>query len=104
MEKNLWPDKTKISSGAVKYFASFSSKGVGDLYFYEDKLDSKAMKRIINTNIVPSARRLFGQHEWFLLHDNDNGFRSNETIAHFRKKKIKSSSSLMKSGLRTRPT
>jgi transposase len=76
-DKYVWKDETKIKSGKIKFFAGFSSNGVGELYFYEKAMTGGEMVRIINENILPETRHLFPNGGWEILHDNDKRWRCN---------------------------
>lgn len=84
MDEYVWKDETKIKSGTIKFFASFSSNDIGELYFYE-KMTGGEMIRIIDANIVPEMQRLKCH---FILHDNDKRWRCNNVHRHAHNKGI----------------
>lgn len=83
----VWKDLTKIRSGKIKFFAGFSSNGVGKLYFYE-KMTGGEMVRIIDENILPETARLFPNQRWEILHDNDKRWRCRNVLLHTHNKGI----------------
>ena len=63
----------------VNVWACFCAGGQGYIYIFNENLDAALMKRILDENLVPSARLHFASdppEQWFLLHDNDKKFHS----------------------------
>lgn len=62
-------------------WACFSAKGAGYLKMYEETMDAKLHRRILDSELIPSARRFWSLdlpnvQQWYLLHDNDKKFDS----------------------------
>jgi hypothetical protein len=72
-----WKDENKKRSGTSKFFAGFSSHGVGKLHYYA-KIDGKVMKCIVADNIIRGMRRLFPSGPAYTLHGNDKRWRCRE--------------------------
>lgn len=81
-EEYVWKDESKIKSGKIKFFAGFSSKGVGELYIYT-KMTGKQMIEIINKNVLGEMKRLNCS---LILHDNDKKWKCKAVTAHRFKK------------------
>lgn len=62
-EGDVWKNEAKIKSCELKFFALFSAKGIGELYFHE-KMTVGEMNSIIQPNIIPTARNSFGRSHW----------------------------------------
>ena len=55
----------------VHMWGCFSGYGVGDLFLFEDNLDSKLMLDILKKHALQSANRLFPPGQWWFQQDND---------------------------------
>ena len=63
----------------VNVWACFCAGGQGYIYIFNENLDAALMRRILDANLIPSARLHFASdppEQWFLLHDNDKKFHS----------------------------
>ena len=63
----------------VNVWACFCAGGQGYIYIFNENLDAPLMRRILDANLIPSARLHFASdppEQWFLLHDNDKKFHS----------------------------
>ena len=64
-------------SGTVKHdqkimvWGCFSSLGVGNLHLIDGIMDKHQYKSILENQMLPSARRLFGDSDWKFQEDND---------------------------------
>ncbi len=61
----------------VNVWACFSGRGLGYIYIFNETLDGKLLKRILNNNLIPSARLYYAQDPpevWWVEHDNDKKF------------------------------
>jgi len=87
MDEYVWKDESKKHSGTLKFFGSFSSHGIGKLYFYK-KMTGKEMIKIIKKAIIPDARRLLSAGPWYILHDNDKRWKNNEVVSFIHNKGI----------------
>ena len=61
----------------VNVWACFSGRGLGYIYIFNETLDAKLLKQILNENLIPSARLLYEQNPpelWWYQHDNDKKF------------------------------
>jgi transposase len=62
----------------VSIWGCFSSGGVGDIHLFEENLDAKLMKNILDEHLISSSDRLFEQHaHWWFVQDNDPKHQSN---------------------------
>lgn len=65
----------------VNVWACFSASGQGYCHIFNENMDAVLMKKILEANLLPSARLLHlltdPPQPWFLLHDNDKKFTSN---------------------------
>ncbi len=50
----------------------FSAKGTGRLHHIEGPMDGAIHHKILDENLLPSARRLKMGHGWVFQHDNDS--------------------------------
>jgi hypothetical protein len=55
----------------VHMWACFSGYGIGELFLFEENLDSKLMLKILKDNLLKSASRLFPPGQWYFQQDND---------------------------------
>jgi hypothetical protein len=58
-------------------WACFSGRGLGYIYIFNETLDGKLLKHILDNNLIPSAQLFYNQdppEQWWLLHDNDRKF------------------------------
>ena len=65
----------------VNVWSCFSSHGLGYCYIFNETLDTKLLKTIFNTHLLPSAQLLFPQEppeQWWFLQDNDPKHNSRE--------------------------
>ncbi len=67
-------------SEKVQAFAVFSSAGVGDIVLFDEYLDERRLKNILSNHLIPSAKRLFGNGHFWLLHDNDPKFKKSKLV------------------------
>ncbi len=61
----------------VNVWACFSGRGLGYIYIFNETLDGKLLKRILNENLIPSAKLMYEQDPpelWWYQHDNDPKF------------------------------
>lgn len=83
--KKAWvPAGEKPTRPTVKYptstnvLACFGHGGYGRIVFFEENLTGAKMAELVEEEILPSAKELFGSrsHDWALMHDNDPKFKS----------------------------
>jgi hypothetical protein len=55
----------------IMVWGCFSATGVGHLHLIEGIMDSKAYMKILDNELRPSAKALFGKKPWILQQDND---------------------------------
>lgn len=63
----------------VNVWTCFSAAGQGYMHIFNDNLDAVLMKRILDDNLIPSAKLHFSfdpPEQWYFLHDNDKKFKS----------------------------
>ena len=67
----------------------FSAKGTGRLHHIEGQMDGAMYCKILDENLLPSARTLKMGHGWFFQHDNDPKHTAKATKERLKKKHIK---------------
>jgi transposase len=58
----------------VNVWGCISAQGLGYLYIFDQRLDSKLLKHIYDDNLLPSSGRVFPENprrQWWFLADND---------------------------------
>ncbi len=83
-----------LTSGTVKrhskimVWGCFSYYGVGELYKIEERMDAKAYHKILQSQMFPSAKKLFKDQnqKWIFQQDNDPKHKAN-TIKKYLKNK-----------------
>ena len=68
--KNTIPT-VKHGGGNIMLWGCFSAKGTGRLHRIEGQLDGAMYCKILNENLLSSARTLKMGHGWVFQHDND---------------------------------
>jgi len=69
--------KPWCTTGTIKHdkkinvWGCFSASGVGNLYRIEGNLNQYQYQTILETQMIPSKQRLFGQNQWIFQQDND---------------------------------
>jgi hypothetical protein len=63
-------------SQKVNIIGFISSHGVGNIEVFEETMNQHVLKRLLNNNLLASAKRLYGNiiTDWWHLHDNDKKF------------------------------
>jgi transposase len=75
--KPQYISREKPHEDHVSVWGCFSTGGVGDVHLFEENLDGKLMKNILDEHLISSSDRLFEQHaHWWFLQDNDPKHRS----------------------------
>ena len=86
------PYDSNLTSGTVKrhskimVWGCFSYYGVGKLYKIEGRMDAKAYHKILQSQMFPSAKKLFKDQKWIFQQDNDPKHKAN-TIKKYLKNK-----------------
>jgi hypothetical protein len=60
----------------VHMWACFSANHIGEFELFQQNLDAKLLKSILSRHLLSSARTLFGDQSWWMLHDNDPKYTS----------------------------
>jgi transposase len=55
----------------VSIWGCFAGGELGTIHIFRENLDSKLMKNILKTCMLPSALRLFPMQQWYFMQDND---------------------------------
>ena len=74
--------------GSIMLWGCFSSAGTGALDRIEVKMDGAKYRKILEENLLPSARKLKLGRNFNLQHDNDPKNTSKATLEYLRNKKI----------------
>ncbi len=68
--KNTIPT-VKHGGGNIMLWGCFSAKGTGRLHRIEGPMDGAMYRKILDENLLPSARTLKMGRGWLFQHDND---------------------------------
>jgi transposase len=77
----LYTIDKKSHTVKVHLWGCFSASGLGYSYIFNENLDAKLLKSILNNHLLPSAQLLFPQEppqQWWFLQDNDPKHSSRE--------------------------
>jgi DDE superfamily endonuclease/transposase len=84
----------KYIQGTIKHdkkimvWCCFSANGVGHIHRINGILDGKKYKQILIHHMVPSAKKLFGNCEFYFQQDNDPKHTSSEVANYLENKKV----------------
>lgn len=61
----------------VNVWGCFCGRGLGYIHIFNEKMDGKLLRKILDKNVIPAAYLYYKQHppeQWYLQHDNDKKF------------------------------
>ncbi|KAI4875649.1 hypothetical protein NFI96_000346 [Prochilodus magdalenae] len=101
-EKVLWSDETEIElfgtnstrrvkhgGGDIMFWGCFSAKDTGLLHRISGRMDGAMYRKILNDNLLPSARTLKKGRGWVFQHNNDPKHTAKATKEWLKQKNIK---------------
>ncbi len=95
-EEKCWPSPQEPPSQTVKHgggnimlWGRFSAKVTGRLHHIEGPMDGAMYCKVLDENLLPSARTLKMGHGWVFQHDNDRKHTAKVTKEWLKKKHIK---------------
>jgi transposase len=73
----------------LNVWGGISVKGKTDIYIFQENMNASLYKEILDEQLLPDAKRLYGKRQWKLLHDNDPKHTSNVVNEFITNKRIK---------------